>query len=774
MSVEFVLTQLFSEIHEKPDKPEKIVIDDGFNPFNYPLNNRRILYKLYPKLLSIYPKLQKTFGMEQLTQTINNDVELLYFEDNMFKTSDFITRIKNDEIAKNELYVIYDDKYNIMKLNKLLKSDYMIRQLTDPKSIKKHCIKHLVYYNTDSDWNINTYIKSGLKTYTELKDSITNIPRGLSILNFMTNENIIKSLQEIDVNVLYDFMFCDNANWIRNELLPIVDHFTNREFDIFTRVNKNCIPQWMIKYIENVFANSDQLSSQMINILQMTRRNAFNLSRLTKFTFETMYQGDNLEILSELLQYGRDVEKITTVPDYMFGFNVQDSHLESKSKIIIYNLIFEILRKNIKTVINTGQIEKYIDMVIRYNRKCDDFNTDKKERVKSWKNYQNLINISKEIIGLMDAAISEKLQFIEAFNIIDYKLNAEIVDCWLNYYNYTPLECPPHCLKECKNLRDDQLTRWIGVLITNDKKVEDFVDISDISTKISYMIFENVCKHIGLHNKRHEIPKLIVDNSVLYNQKSVISLCMRNLNEIIPSNEYKYPAYYVDVLETIINMCSRNGDSRKCLELITKYDAFNIPVENRDYVMEYKDDGKTFMHLWIEYFKEEPPMVLYHSPHISTRSLSLPQIWSRFVGTDVPNEMKDMRAWNYMRKHGVRRPVNITTVYKLFTNSIENKLVFIDGNVYLDAPAVKICDLPIEYKQLKRYLVEELDINDVCLLTTINSEEWNMVAPNTPIYDIVVLSDRITRIRRVPLKKVIEFVTTAIKVEFDIDPLTDE
>ena len=183
-------------------------------------------------------------------------------------------------------------------------------------------------------------------------------------------------------------------------------------------------------------------------------------------------------------------------------------------------------------------------------------------------------------------------------------------------------------------------------------------------------------------------------------------------------------------------------------------------------IREKKLDGHTLAWSWIKYFKCEPFFEIYSSPLED----NLVKMWKQITSSPAPKEMTDQRFYDYMvKRNGERRPQNITAFYSFFSNSTENKFIFINNDNILENEAELRFIIPVEYSRVKKFLTEELETNGICLFTTISDKDWVKIAGGNDRMDCVVFSDNydVYRNRTVPAK-LISYIKEAIEIKFSI------
>ncbi len=190
-----------------------------------------------------------------------------------------------------------------------------------------------------------------------------------------------------------------------------------------------------------------------------------------------------------------------------------------------------------------------------------------------------------------------------------------------------------------------------------------------------------------------------------------------------------------------------------------------------DNTLSYDSDNLTLCMLYLKTVHREPPLEIYHAPSVNVCGNNNERIWTKYVNNDVPREMKDNRYYDYMCfNHGARRPPNVTSVYIYFSNSIENKIIFMDDAYELSEPAIKTYLINVPYRKIKEFLTRELMTNNICMFTEVKDKDWMKISGGNEKLDIVAFSDYKDIYRnRTPLNKLLVYIKQALEVSFDID-----
>ena len=144
-NIVFVFENTFVDVFKydaKYNEMNFINTTDSFNIKQYPSNLRKIWYKLYPKLIRAYPKLNKVYDLKMLMNDIETDETLDYIPDYLIDTDELSTRV----------------------YHKLLQEDYEYQQLTTRADRKHFAFSHVANYDIPSlnmkGWNFNHYLNN--------------------------------------------------------------------------------------------------------------------------------------------------------------------------------------------------------------------------------------------------------------------------------------------------------------------------------------------------------------------------------------------------------------------------------------------------------------------------------------------------------------------------------------------------------------------------------------------------------------------------------------
>ena len=190
----------------------------------------------------------------------------------------------------------------------------------------------------------------------------------------------------------------------------------------------------------------------------------------------------------------------------------------------------------------------------------------------------------------------------------------------------------------------------------------------------------------------------------------------------------------------------------------------NIKFEDV-YSLLYKADYRDFGVNWVKYRKSDPPFEIWPQ----TPNKPLQEAYIGYVSTELPKEYTEKRYYDYMIKNGAKRSSNCTAIYTLFSNNNEHKIIFINDNNILIPPAKKRMTIPIEYEEIKTFIGEELDTNNITMLTKISGADFDKICGGNHLIDCFVYSDIKNIYReRTPLKQILEYFANVLELKFDV------
>ena len=170
--------------------------------------------------------------------------------------------------------------------------------------------------------------------------------------------------------------------------------------------------------------------------------------------------------------------------------------------------------------------------------------------------------------------------------------------------------------------------------------------------------------------------------------------------------------------------------------------------------------------MWCESRKCDPPFDMW--PQTPNRDLQ--KAYRKYISEELPKEYTDAKYYNYMMKNKRLRGEHGTNVYTLFSNNIENKLIFVDASKPLDEEYAELrFSVNVEYPKMKKFLGEQLNINNITTRTRLSDYDFNKVCGGDTNIDCFVFSDIKNIYKEItPLSQLLEFFKTAIETKFNI------
>lgn len=169
---------------------------------------------------------------------------------------------------------------------------------------------------------------------------------------------------------------------------------------------------------------------------------------------------------------------------------------------------------------------------------------------------------------------------------------------------------------------------------------------------------------------------------------------------------------------------------------------------------------------WIKNKKTDPPFELWPE----TPNIDLQKAYKSYISIELPKEYTEKRFYDYMIKNKSKRNSECTAIYTLFSNNNEHKIIFIDDNNVLMPPAKKRMTIPVKYETIKTFIGEELDTNNITMLTKISGADFDKICGGNHLIDCFVYSDIKNIYReRTPLKQILEYFVNVLEIKYNIE-----
>lgn len=688
-------------------------------------------------------------------------------------------------VSINEVFTsIFYDVYTYDRKYKELKSNQKLNVMKYPYQIRK-----LVYDN----YNLIKDINENALTMEELEEIMNKDPEVKYVKTPKNNMSI----------------FIDNSVNVSADNVKIFNHLTSEDYDyingdendknhmILTQIvkyNKNVLntPEdiWNINYyIENniypIYNNYDN------NILF----NVIEYNNLKKIIITNDLKSIEKILIKRFVNNSSDVFELAkqiTIPEQINNKeNKYVNLMECSDKNKLIELIEEFI---ISKYSNNTTIYNFEEDIIKYsyNKVLDYYlsfdNLNKDLYIYSIFGNKNKIDelFKKISLNLNENAINEEKQnfIIKLYNI--YAKNYHSIDYYENFGEY---------------FNDKYRYVYYYILLCDCYKIDINTSILNKLTESLNFSEYNLNRSI-LFNKllEYDIGKLFIKSFDIDLYFVIIS---NNLSENI-LNDILYKCVKAKKLNELFEALEKHNIKEseiikyyhKCLYIILSIDIKNDNQENKQYfetslnnfIEKYKDEENnlrnskefdnnnnarhTLGYYYIVAYKSVPPLSIYSHPSVE----DLARIWEDKTSMETPLEMTNAKYYDYMIKNnGNKRPAHITALYSYFSNTAENKLIFIQNDETLDHPAKLRYIIPIEYELVKEFITEDLDTNDICLFTTISNADWKKIANDNDRLDIVAFSDYKNIYKeRSSVKKLLEFFKDAIEMKFDCKLTTED
>ena len=713
ISIEEVFVAIFSDVYTYDYKYKELKSNQKLNIMNYPYPLRKLVYDNYYMIHDIN---KDCLTMNELEMIKDNDPDVKYIK-NINKQAD---------IFKDEINDYSDDNINVY--NHLTEEDYLF--INGDDNDKNHMmLSRIVKYNKtvlntkDSVWNINYYLSNNVRPKNNYQTEI--------LFNVIDYEN----LNKIDTKYL---------TYISFDIL--INRFVYNTSDLFDLAKQLGI------YCETY--DNDKMNTLINEYVDINSKDKYLFifdKDVIKYQFEKVanyYLNSKNKLyktiyLCSLYKNKEEIDKLYNTIDICKNYKLNDDKIHRNTFI---KLLYKLFAKCYKSVENLEQYIDYFDdkysVVNYYLELCKTFE----------------ISIEKETIETLMKPYCERYDN-------NYK---ELTDPKYKKLNNTETDEETNIIIKENNNFKEQLTKLINNLLSVIYKITfniyniKYYSIFRFSENFVIML-NNIFKFC-VKNKSFSSLLNVVKQDDKYNYnyfetygiEAYKSLLYDILDEDISNNKHEYKEYFSEVIEMLKN------------EEIYKDDEDSIDIIRNECV-----DTKqhTLGYYYIKAYKCIPMLEIYTDPEIE----NLSSIWRELTSFETPLEMTNKKYYDYMIKNnGKRRPSNITAIYSYFSNTAENKLIFIQNDETLDKPAKLRYIIPIEYEKVKEFITEDLDTNDICMFTTISNADWKKIANDNDRIDVVAFSDiKNVYKERTNFKKLIEFFKDAIELKFDCE-LTDE
>lgn len=731
-----------------------------FNILKYALPLRKLFYKYYPEMINKNKNLSKIFSLKQLEQAIISDSELIYIpmeliDVNIIQTKTFDKLLSQDyEILDNYVKFITSEELNSEKV------DAFNKQI-----VKK--IKYNITYNHINlnalFTNFNNIMVNNLEFYAKVFKTINVVNSFCLALNTLPINFVIEYLNEKLYSETYN-------NIIESIIIRRFYSINSRLYidDLWNNVNENgCLN--LLRYVINNQRNTvmNKFSHLKCNteFIDLFKNIDCSNDVQTVLFFENNIINDDYKGEWIYLNPSEDLDYNEHILDGV-SYKMDDKE----------GIRMKFIFKNEKS--NGFHIVKCFNKYAS-SKKCP-YEEGNSKDVKFSKEFSNSMILLQEVIKYN----TKLLKFFD-------KNNAEIrkyviKHCPINdlkhmfYYDLCYEECAmiinefieKGCYKEDDSLRIFNLFDITVQYLIIDIAIQN----KEFSNVVNKELFGFVHDFKGIINKKVHASKKFIDYLINYDG----NICYMRYLECIDFKdvnvESEYTKYEVldkiidkdidflyDYCEKLIN--DKQFDSKEFKYLENKY--FEGKDARNDNIL--AELGL----LYIKVYMQEPPLRYYPHPNYRSNKLNKNSCsaWGAYVNiSTVPKEMSNVEFYNYMIKcNGAKKNGNYTSCYTFFSNSLENKIVFIKSDVILNLPAELRFDVPIEFAKVKKFLHEDIETNNICMFSELKQCDWDKISGGNSLIDCVVISDSKNIYRdRTPLKTVLSYLINCLEIEYDM------
>lgn len=704
------------------------------------------------------------------------------------------SNIKYIECVEPEIYYT-----NNVTLSKWHKQDYEL--ITDKIKNIKSPIKY-----SNVGWNLNHYYEIKLLTL----DEIAEIPHASKVVKL---EYIKMNPDIFDIQIIYDrFNINFNPNWFNKK--------NNQDkYRIMCLNGKYTINYSEEQWYSDSFSILLSILSREPKILHSSFEDCAlecnNVEGISKHYLKWFIDNRNQKYMfPKLLQYCKNINKLFDLGIYIptiglesFNYNYSNLTLNDVLKIMPdftnkiwlnykdinimellpkYNIDFRRLSKqNCIAFYNTfyqNTIEFYNKVFIDKNLRIDDVKQLKylsyyqaETLLKTWNEKRGLIERLNELLII-------KVDYVDLIKLRNkniYNGNLKLLN---QIYNETDHE---HIIEfiiknniiiddhnDIKLIKNEKLIHNLSwKIINNENKFRELfkhfitnnVQLDYDPDKISKYIHLIDCTNIL---NEDQIDDLTLSHGVKINQNIIkLWLKINDINNILDAPREIISEMFDEIYNKIVEIkYELNKESSISLLEGYIYSNSNLTFEQVYSIVE-QTDYDTLGSTWIKCRKTDPPFELWPV----TPNKELQDAYIRYISTNLPREYTERRFYDYMIKNKSRRANECTAVYTLFSNNNEHKIIFIDDNNLLESPAKKRMIIPIKYETIKTFIGEELDTNNITMLTKISGSDFDKICGGNHLIDCFVYSDIKNIYReRTPLKQILEYFANVLQIKFNI------
>ena len=564
--------------------------------------------------------------------------------------------------------------------------------------------------------------------------------------NKMLTKNDIDDFMNNDKELLYVKNPVNNVVWYNTKTKQIeyvrYNHFIEQDYK-YKHAKQNVRNHMTLKYI--VFYDE---------------YNDFNINNYIANNMYPKHECYNKELMSRIISYDNIFKYYNEINKQDLTINIIiERFLTDENKLINFAS---------KLTDNELKLAYYKSFISNLN-KFTTFDYNKWKTLYEFDKtlYPLVINHYKQYVKMIDANNTAIYQMVKHAMLIAKKYKYNVQPNWFRIAFVFIYKLKDTTLL---TISEDILNQYISCCENDNLPLQvDIINMFDIK----YTAYSIVSKLSNLDQSMYKLKALpfVINNYNIFKYVNDIKEHIKYIDEHKQQFD-NYPMLIfcclIEVMRRYENTIKININDNTQREHITKNDI-------KDYIEKYKEvidyyvfmyENHTIGYYWVKYVHDEPFYAIYPSPLID----NLATVWKQHYSIPPPKEMTDIKFYNYMMKYnGVRRPQNITAFYSYFSNSNENKFIFINNDNVLENEARLRYIIPVNYQQVKTFLTEELETNDICLFTKISDKDWQKIAGGNDRIDCVVFSDwaDVFRHRTTP-SKLIKYFKEAIELKFNV------
>lgn len=715
MEFAYTFPRIFKEFSRTP---EGLVLNSQIDIAEYPFPLREIFYKYYPQLVKQYPHLLQTFSADNLEAALLLDEQLPCLPMDLIDPDVIATKTFSKPLSFD-----YDMLNEIVQIRR--KDTSLLMKYIPPQ------FDRIVKYKV-TDWF--KWVCPEIET--ELGQEFLNVDLYCHLLNPPNVLNICPAATD-HVNIKY---ITKGFNSVSTMPLSINifdrDRFFDHRANRFTDELWNAIPEdlrcdfacdWCKKYklFPMNFFSELQLPdySPMIEILDIGRvtfpPEAEQL--LEKAVQQDTYQGEWRKMQTGSRDYNNavvdDIHIRLGEKGIKERFEFIDNH--SLTSLVGHHIMGNLLTPRVQwtsQVLFDACIEKFPAIVRRFDLRIPEI-------------YSRVLQHAQPvyIIELFTWSLEPEEYSVE-------KIHKQIRDTgdYIILQSFVPTY-PNFIQQFVPTQESDKFTRFVEIYL---------IKLAELGTSLNHS--EELVKYVEQY------------------MRGWWTRFMDKSSEPLFDRFYEHDQQFIyEYLEALIRRKQLTPET--CTALVQKY----VPGDKHASGNERLADlGK----LMIEVYHEEPYFELYGPPNYNHNG-TYARAWSQYVNNfTIPREMTEGAFYEYMvRCNGQRRSDKSTSCYTFFSNSLENKIIFVKSDALLSHPAVLRVDIPIPFDKLKSFLHEGIDTNGICMFTEMSDNDWNKVSGGNNQIDCVTFSDKKNVwCERTPLRTVLKHLVDSIELEFEV------